>query len=127
VTENGAAYGDLVTADAAAGAGAGATAGAGTGAGTAGAGDDDLLPDDARIGYLRDHLQAVEAAAAAGVDLRGYFHRGLTDGWEGSEGFTRHLGLVGLTATGERRPRASFDYFRRVIEQHHDRTNATTR
>ena len=83
--------------------------------------DHDRLPDQARISYLRDHLEAVDAAAAAGVDVRGYFHRGLTDAWEGSEGFTRHFGLVGLTDTLDRRPRASFDYFRRVIDQHHRR------
>lgn len=125
VTENGAAYGDLMTD--AAGAGAGDDPGDGTDDGSASAPDDDRLPDDARIGYLRDHLEAVDAAAAAGVDVRGYFHRGLTDGWEGSEGFTRHLGLVGLTEAGNRRPRASFDYFRRVIEQHHHRASAATR
>ena len=83
--------------------------------------DHDRMPDQARINYLRDHLEAVDAAAAAGVDVRGYFHRGLTDAWEGSEGFTRHFGLVGLTDTLDRRPRASFDYFRRVIDQHHRR------
>ena len=97
VTENGAAYADRT------------------------GGADDRLPDRARIDYLRDHLQAVDAAAAAGVDVRGYFHRGLTDAWEGSEGFTRHFGLVGLTDTLDRAPRASFDYFRGVIDQHHRR------
>lgn len=107
VTENGAAYADHL-----------ADSG---GAAASGSSDDDRLPDDARIDYLRDHLAAVDAAAAAGVDVRGYFHRGLTDAWEGSEGFTRHFGLVGLTDTLERRPRASFDYFRRVVDQHHRR------
>lgn len=111
VTENGAAYGDLIS--------EGGSGGGGT--------ENARLPDDARIRYLRDHLEAVDAAAAAGVDVRGYFHRGLTDGWEGAEGFTRHLGLVGLTAAGERRPRASFDYFRRVIDRHHHAATPTTR
>jgi beta-glucosidase len=82
-------------------------------------GTDDRLPDDARIAYLHGHLEAVDAAVAAGVDVRGYFHRGLTDAWEGSEGFTRHFGLVRLTEALDREPRASFDYLRRVIEQHH--------
>lgn len=83
---------------------------------------DERLPDQARIEYLHDHLEAVNAAAAAGVDVRGYFHRGLTDAWEGAEGFTRSFGVVGLAAdTLDRQPRASFDYLRRVIEAHHAR------
>ena len=112
VTENGAAYEDRPAADA-------------NGAG-ANAADDDRADDEPRIDYLRDHLAAVDAAVAAGVDVRGYFHRGLTDAWEGSEGFSRNFGLVALAAgTLDRRPRASFDFFRRVIEQHHRRTPGT--
>lgn len=107
VTENGAAYADrpddrAVTTDGAAGR---------------------VTPaDDARISYLREHLEAVDAAAATGVDVRAWFHRGLTDAWEGADGFTRHFGLVALSPdTLERRPRDSFDYLRRVIAEHHRR------
>ena len=78
--------------------------------------------DHDRIRYLVGHLDAVDEAVARGVDVRGYFHRGLTDAWEGTEGYTRQFGLVGLDAhTLDRRPRASFDFYRRVIAQQHAR------
>ena len=89
VTENGAAYSDRATPG----------------------------PDQARIDYLAGHLAALDDAVAAGVDVRGYFHRGLTDAWEGSEGFTRQFGLVRVDPESlERAPRASFDFFRDVIK-----------
>lgn len=94
VTENGAAYADSPTG----------------------------APDDARIAYLAGHLGAVQNAVLAGVDVRGYFHRGLTDAWEGTEGFTRQFGLVAVDAVSlGRTPRASYHYFRRVIERHRAR------
>ncbi|QNK81336.1 family 1 glycosylhydrolase [Nakamurella sp. PAMC28650] len=75
--------------------------------------------DDERIAYLSGHLAAVDDAVAAGVDVRGYFHRGLTDAWEGTEGFTRQFGLVAVDPVGlERIPRASYEFFRKVISRH---------
>ena len=108
VTENGAAYADVAPTDA----------------------EEAVQPlpaaDDGRISYLREHLEAVDAAAAAGVDVRAWFHRGLTDAWEGADGFTRHFGLVALApGTLDRRPRASFEYLRRVISEHHRRVAPT--
>ncbi|SDO43946.1 beta-glucosidase [Nakamurella panacisegetis] len=76
-------------------------------------------PDTARIEYLRAHLAAVDDAVAAGADVRGYFHRGLTDAWEGTEGYTRQFGLVAIDPiTGERTPRASYEAFRASIAGH---------
>lgn len=73
-------------------------------------------PDQQRIDYLQGHLAAIEAAVAAGADVRGYFHRGLTDAWEGTEGHTRQFGLVRVDpTTGDRAPRASYEYFRALI------------
>jgi beta-glucosidase len=97
ITENGAAYGDSASEVGAAG----------------------FVPDRSRIEYLRGHLSAVNDAVAAGVDVRGYFHRGLTDAWEGSEGFTQQFGLVRVDPeTLARSPRASFEFFRAVINGH---------
>jgi beta-glucosidase len=96
VTENGAAYADVV--------------------------DDSgrYLPDDARIDYIRGHLDAIGDAVALGVDVRGYFYRGLTDAWEGSEGFTRQFGLVRVDAGSlERTPRASYGFLRDLIRELH--------
>ncbi len=79
----------------------------------------DGAPDEARIAYLAGHLGAVDDAVAAGADVRGYFHRGLTDAWEGAEGLTRQFGLVAVDPAGlGRTPRASYEFFRRVIERH---------
>ncbi len=79
-------------------------------------------PDAARMAYLRSHLSAVDAAVAAGADVRGYFHRGLTDAWEGMEGLTQHYGLVAIEpGTLDRSPRASFDYYREILERHRSR------
>jgi beta-glucosidase len=111
ITENGAAYADARSAQA-------------TDADTGEAGGETRshLPDQARIDYLRSHLGAVDDAAAAGVDIRGYFHRGLTDAWEGTEGFTRQFGLVRVEPGSlERIPRASFDFFGAVIREHRAR------
>jgi len=78
-----------------------------------------IRTDRSRIDYLHGHLGAIADAYAAGVDVRGYFHRGLTDAWEGSEGFTRQFGLVHVDpATLQRSPRASYAYFRDVISAH---------
>ena len=77
------------------------------------------LPDQSRIDYLRDHLSAIDDAVAAGADVRGYFHRGLTDAWEGADGFTHQFGLVRVDPDSlTRSPRASFDFYRSLIGRH---------
>jgi beta-glucosidase len=87
----------------------------------------DGSPDDARIAYLAGHLGAVDDAIRAGADVRGYFHRGLTDAWEGTEGFTRQFGLVAVDPVSlDRRTRSSYEYFRRVIGRHHSRRPVAT-
>jgi beta-glucosidase len=70
-------------------------------------------PDDLpRIAHLHRHLAAVHRAEADGIDVLGYFHRSLLDGWEGTDGFTRHYGLVAVDPDGSRRPRPALDAFR---------------
>lgn len=82
---------------------------------TAGA-EEQFAPDSGRIAYLAGHLRAIGDATASGVDVRGYFLRGLTDAWEGPEGFTRHFGLVAVDPeTGARRPRASFRFLQDLL------------
>ena len=95
ITENGCAYDDVVSADGS------------------------FAPDDARIAYLDSHLEAVAAAVAAGVDVRGYFHWSLMDNWEWAEGFSRRFGLVRVDpGTLDRTPRASFGHYRDLIARH---------
>lgn len=65
--------------------------------------------DERRIAYLETHLAAAGAGGAAG-----YFHRSLTDGWEGTEGYTQHFGLVAVDADGRRRPRAGYRHLQEL-------------
>jgi beta-glucosidase len=69
VTENGAAYPDVLTET----------------------GD---VHDVKRIDYLREHFLAARRAIAAGVPLRGYFVWSLMDNFEWSYGYTQRFGIV---------------------------------
>ena len=69
ITENGSAWYDYVTSD-----------------GT--------VEDYERLQYLRDHLVALHAAIADGVNLRGYFAWSLLDNFEWAEGYAKRFGLV---------------------------------
>ncbi|MEO8906907.1 MAG: GH1 family beta-glucosidase [Microbacteriaceae bacterium] len=72
VTENGAAFEDVVTREA-------------TGP---------AVHDDDRIDYLRRHISAVHRALSAGVDLRGYFVWSLLDNFEWGFGYSMRFGIV---------------------------------
>lgn len=50
--------------------------------------------DVERCRYLLGHTHAVGCALQGGIDVRGYFHRSLLDGFEYDHGFTRRYGLV---------------------------------
>jgi beta-glucosidase len=69
ITENGSAWYDYVT-------------------------QDGTVEDYERLQYLRDHLAAVHAAIADGVNLRGYFAWSLMDNFEWAEGYAKRFGLV---------------------------------
>ena len=72
--------------------------------------------DRDRAEFLVQHVAAVDAAVAAGADVRGYLHWSLLDGWEFAEGLTRHFGLVAVDpVTAERRPKASYAAYRDLI------------
>lgn len=92
VTENGAAFADPPTAS-------GATVG-----------------DPLRVEYFREHLRALRRARAEGVDLRGYFAWSLLDNYEWSHGYSKRFGLFHVDyRTQGRTPKASAEYYRRVI------------
>lgn len=75
-----------------------------------------VLEDTARIEYLRDHLRAVSASLAQGVDIRGYFAWSLLDNFEWGLGFSKRFGLIHVDQHHQRRtPKASADYLRQVI------------
>ena len=69
VTENGAAYDDVVTADGA-------------------------VHDEDRRAYLDAHIRAVHRAIELGVDVRGYFAWSLLDNFEWAYGYAQRFGIV---------------------------------
>lgn len=74
--------------------------------------------DVRRIAFLDDHLAATDRAREAGVDVRAYFHRSLTDGWEWTDGWSARFGLIDVDpATGNRSARPAFAHLRRRIAE----------
>jgi beta-glucosidase len=67
---------------------------------------DGRVRDDARIAYLRDHVAAVDAAVAAGADVRGYFVWSLLDNFEWDTGTRSVSGsCTSTTPPNDGRPR----------------------
>jgi beta-glucosidase len=90
VTENGAAFDDVLSAG----------------------GVDD--PD--RVAYLEGHLRACHGAIRAGVPLRGYFAWSLLDNFEWGWGYAKRFGLVYVDfETQERIPKSSARWYSSVI------------
>ncbi|PZU46972.1 MAG: beta-glucosidase [Microbacterium sp.] len=73
VTENGAAYDDVLVTD---------------------AGGDARVHDAERVAFLRGHLGAILDAVDAGVDVRGYFYWSLLDNFEWAWGYEKRFGIV---------------------------------
>ncbi len=74
------------------------------------------LDDTHRGRYITDHLGAVAAAIAAGVDVGGFFYWSLLDGWEFAEGLTRKFGLVAVDPlTARRSPKQSYQIYRDLL------------
>ena len=69
VTENGAAFPDVVAPDGA-------------------------VHDERRVAYLRGHFRAAARAVADGVPLKGYFVWSLLDNFEWAEGYSKRFGIV---------------------------------
>jgi beta-glucosidase len=77
ITENGAAYVDVV--------------------------DGDRVADRDRIAYLDGHLRAVHTALAQGADLRGYLAWSLLDNYEWGHGYGQRFGLIHVDYDTQRR------------------------
>jgi beta-glucosidase len=91
ITENGAAYNDVVAPDGA-------------------------VHDAERIDYVRGHLAAVHAAIAQGVDVRGYYLWSLLDNFEWAFGYSKRFGVVHVDfATLQRTLKDSAYWYRDVI------------
>lgn len=93
VTENGAAFADVLTSDG-------------------------KVHDEARRDYLRLHFDAAERAIQADVPLRGYFVWSLMDNFEWSLGYTQRFGIVYVDyATQQRIVKDSGQWYAEVIRQ----------
>jgi beta-glucosidase len=91
ITENGAAYRDLID-------------------------PDGQIRDHQRIAFLDSHLRAAHAAIEHGVDLRGYFYWSLLDNFEWAEGYAKRFGIVHVDYASQRRtPKNSAWWYARVI------------
>ena len=77
---------------------------------------DGKIEDPLRIAYLRDHLEAVNAAIRQGVNVRGYFAWSLFDNFEWSFGYSKRFGIVHVNYdTQERTIKDSGKYYSRII------------
>jgi beta-glucosidase len=91
ITENGAAFPDVVA-------------------------DDGRIHDDDRIDYLRKHFAAAHRAIEAGVDLRGYFVWSLLDNFEWAYGYSKRFGIVRVDYdTQARTPKDSARWYSDLI------------
>ena len=90
ITENGAAFDDLLTGD--------------------------VVADERRVAYLREHIAAVDRARAEGVDVRGYYVWSLLDNFEWECGYDKRFGLVYVDYPTQRRvPKQSALWYRDLI------------
>jgi beta-glucosidase len=79
--------------------------------------DGGAVRDDNRIAYLRAYIAAVNEAAAAGADIRGYFVWSLLDNFEWDAGYGQRFGIVYVDyPTQKRIPKASFSWYRDLIK-----------
>jgi beta-glucosidase len=82
-------------------------------------GPDGRVRDRDRIEYLKSHIASMAAAASRGVPVQGYFTWSLMDNFEWSHGYSKRFGLVAVDlATGERRPKDSFWFYRDLVAGH---------
>ncbi|WP_163933609.1 GH1 family beta-glucosidase [Paraferrimonas sp. SM1919] len=54
----------------------------------------DTIHDKQRLDYYQSHLEQVERAISAGVDIQGYFAWSLMDNFEWALGYSRRFGIV---------------------------------
>jgi beta-glucosidase len=90
ITENGAAYDDVLAVDGS-------------------------VDDPERLAFIDAHLRATYDAIQQGVDVRGYFAWSLIDNYEWAYGYSQRFGIVHVDyETQARTPKASARYYARV-------------
>ncbi|MFI5955959.1 GH1 family beta-glucosidase [Cryptosporangium sp. NPDC051539] len=77
------------------------------------------IEDKDRIDFLEQHLEAIDAAVAAGVPLAGYFVWSLLDNLEWAYGYEKRFGLVHVDyATQKRTMKASGRRYAEILRDH---------
>ena len=77
---------------------------------------DGRVDDADRVDYLAAHLAAIDAARAAGADVRGWLVWTLLDNFEWSHGYTKTFGIVEVDRTDLRRtPKRSYDWLADLV------------
>jgi beta-glucosidase len=75
-----------------------------------------VVEDERRVAYVRGHIDAVDRARAAGVDVRGYYVWSLLDNFEWEAGYGKRFGLVFVDFETQRRiPKRSALWYRDLI------------
>lgn len=75
-----------------------------------------VVNDPQRIAYLSQYLDECHRALSEGVKLKSYFLWSLLDNFEWALGFSKRFGLYYVDyQTGKRIPKASADWYRKVI------------
>lgn len=83
---------------------------------------DGKVVDSERVAYLDAYCAAMADAIADGADVRGYFVWSLLDNFEWGAGYANRFGLVYVDYPTQRRiPKASADWYARLIATHRGR------
>ena len=78
---------------------------------------DGSVRDPQRIEFVRAYLLELARAIGDGTDVVGYMHWSLLDNFEWAEGYKQRFGLVYVDyATGKRTPKASSEWYSRLIK-----------
>ncbi|MBC3767161.1 GH1 family beta-glucosidase [Neptunicella marina] len=78
--------------------------------------ENDQVYDEQRLRYLNSHINAVNDAIEAGVNITGYFVWSLMDNFEWAEGYVKRFGIVYVDyQTQKRTPKASAYAYRDLI------------
>lgn len=92
ITENGAAYDDLI--------------------------EEGMVHDNERIAYLSDHIEAVADALGQGADVKGYYLWSLMDNFEWAFGYAKRFGIIHVNyRTQERILKDSALWYRNLIRE----------
>jgi beta-glucosidase len=62
-----------------------------------------VIEDERRLAYVKGHVEALERAREAGVDVRGYYVWSLLDNFEWEHGYDKRFGIVFVDFATQRR------------------------